>query len=195
MRFRHNLLFPGLGILVVIMMASIISAQERGAAGAGGQGQAGGRAAAPTPPPPEPQAGHPTGKLILWGDIASFDNPPTLPTHCILLSQFKRGQRVGFRMTAIDGGTGETENTAVLTVHLKYMGRTIDVPMRWRGVGAAPAREYPRQPSEMWTGVWVVPMDAAPGVLSYTVTGTDRFGRTGSFSPFINTVSQLTIVE
>jgi hypothetical protein len=41
----------------------------------------------------------------------------------------------------------------------------------------------------------VVPADAAPGALSYTVTATDRFGRTATFSPFINVVSQLTIVE
>ena len=47
-----------------------------------------------------------------------------------------------------------------MVVHVNYMGMTIDVPTRWRGVGGFPAAEYPRQPSEMWTGVWVVPMDA-----------------------------------
>ena len=26
-----------------------------------------------------------------------------MPTHCILTNRFKRGQRVGFRQTAIDG--------------------------------------------------------------------------------------------
>ena len=96
---------------------------------------------------------------------------------------------------AIDGGTGETENTAVLVAHIKYAGQTIDVPMRWRGQGGFPASEYPRQPSEMWTGVWVVPMDAQPAMLSYTVTATDRFGRTATFSPFINLAAQITIVE
>ena len=145
-------------------------------------------------PPSEPQAGHPSGKLVIWGDVASFDVPATRPTHCILTSRFTRGQRIGFRMTAIDGGTGETENTAVMVVHLKYAGQTIDVPMRWRGVGNI-NDEYPRRPSEMWTGVWVVPDDARPGVLSYTVTATDRFGRTATFSPFINVVSQITIVQ
>jgi len=155
--------------------------------------QARGRGA--PPPPPEPQAGHPTGKLIIWGDVASFDVPGTLPTHCILTNRFKRGQRMGFRMTAIDGGSGETENTAVLVAHVKYTGSTIDVPMRWRGQGGFPAAEYPRQPSEMWTGVWVVPADAQPQALSYTVTATDRFGRTATFSPFINVVSQIAIVE
>jgi hypothetical protein len=157
--------------------------------------QAGQQRQAAAPPPPEPQPGHPSGKLVIWGDIASFDQPATSPTHCILTSRFKRGQRVGFRMTAIDGGSGEVENTAALTVHLKYGGGTIDIPTRWRGQGNFPAREYPRQPSEMWTGVWVVPADAPAGALSYTVTATDRFGRTAGFSPFINVVSQLTIVE
>jgi hypothetical protein len=175
--------FWSLVAIFAIGIGSMQAAQQ-------GRGQA-----APPPPPPEPQAGHPSGKLVIWGDIASFDQPATAPTHCILLSRFKRGQRVGFRMTAIDGGTGETENTAVMTIHLKYAGQTIDVPMRWRGVGNANAREYSRQPSEMWTGVWVVPDDAQPAALSYTVTATDRFGRTASFSPFINVVSQLTIVE
>jgi hypothetical protein len=41
----------------------------------------------------------------------------------------------------------------------------------------------------------VVPADAAPGALSYTATAADRFGRTATFSPFINLVSQITIVE
>lgn len=182
------------GLIAMVAMDSVLGSQQQpaqGQQGAPGRGRGRGEA----PPPPDPQPGHPSGKLVIWGDIASFDQPATSPTHCILLSRFKRGQRVGFRMTAIDGGSGETENTAVMTVHLKYMGSTIDIPMRWRGQGNANAREYPRQPSEMWTGVWVVPDDASPGALSYTVTATDRFGRMASFSPFINVVSQLTIVE
>ncbi len=177
--------------VVTLALSSNMAGQDQAPAPAQGRG----RAAGPPPPPPEPQAGHPSGKLVIWGDVVSFDVPGTLPTHCIQTSRFKRGQRMGFRMTAIDGGSGETENTAVMVVHLKYAGQTIDVPMRWRGQGNFPAAEYPRQPSEMWTGVWVVPMDAMPATLSYTVTATDRFGRTATFSPFINLVSQITIVE
>jgi len=176
--------------VVTLSVGATIAGQE-----APPPGQGRGRAAGPPPPPPEPQPGHPSGKLVIWGDVVSFDVPGTLPTHCIQTSRFKRGQRMGFRMTAIDGGAGETENTAVLVAHVKYAGQTIDVPMRWRGQGGFPAAEYPRQPSEMWTGVWVVPADAPPATLSYTVTATDRFGRTATFSPFINLVSQIAIVE
>ena len=177
-------------LAVAIVLATSVAGQQQQPA----EGRGGGRGRGEPPPPPAAQAGHPQGKLVIWGDLASFDNPATVPTHCILMNRFKRGQRVGFRMTAIDGGTGETENTTTMVVHVSYMGMTIDVPTRWRGVGNFPAAEYPRQPSEMWTGVWVVPMDAQPGRLSYTVTATDRFGRMATFSPFINVVPQLTIV-
>ena len=134
------------------------------------------------------------GKLVIWGDTANFDRPGTNP-RCFVTSRFKRGQRLGFRMTAVDGGSGEVENTAVLVVHLKYQGSTVDVPMRWRGVGNFPAAEYPRTPAEMWTGAWQVPDDAPIGSLTYTVTATDRFGRMASFTTFPNLLSQLAIVE
>jgi hypothetical protein len=185
----------GWSIAAVVIAAAGWTASGQGQPPAVPQAQAPARGRGEPPPPPPPQPGHPSGKLVIWGDLASFDVPGTLPTHCILTNRFKHGQRVGIRMTAIDGGSGEVENTAVLAAHLVYGGATVDVPMRWRGVGGYPAAEYSRQPSEMWTGVWVVPADAPVGVVKYTVTATDRFGRTASFSPFINAVSQLTIVD
>jgi len=188
-----------LAILTLAVVATAVltaQGQREGAAPPAGQGrgQAQGRGRGAPPPPPEPQAGHPSGKLVIWGDVGNFD-PPGTPTHCILTNRFQRGHRVGFRMTAVDGGSGETENTAVMTVHVTFGGRTVDVPMRWRGNLPFPASEYPRNPAEMWTGVWTVPDDAPIGAVSYTVTAVDRFNRMATFSPFPNTVSQLTIVE
>jgi len=158
------------------------------AQGAQGRGQ---------PPPPAPQPGHPSGKLVIWGDVVLFaarDNPD----NCIMLNRFKRGQRVGFRMTAFDGGTGEVENTAVLTAHVSSAGKTTDVPMRWRGAAGpnAPAPPgYLRSPVELWTGSWTVPDDAPTGMVTYTVTATDRFGRTASFRPFSAEASQVVVVQ
>jgi hypothetical protein len=154
----------------------------------------GGRVRLTPPPPPEVQAGHPSGKLVIWGDTADFTRPgPVL--RCYATSRFKRGQRAGFRMTAIDGGTGEVENSTEMVIHVTHAGKTIDLPMRWRGKDSYPADEYIHAPSEMWTGVWEVPMDAAVGTVSYTITAKDKFGRTASFTPFPNHLSQLTIVE
>ena len=159
----------------------------------------GGRGAAP---PPEPQHGHPSGQLVIWGDSALFDGRLN-PENCILLSRFKRGMRMGFRMTAIDGGTGEVENTAVLTGHITYTSRTkgkltVDVPMRWRGAAGPNAptpNGYLRVPLELWTGFWIVPEDAETGMISYTMTGTDRFDRKASFRPFPDIGSQVYIVD
>jgi hypothetical protein len=159
-----------------------------------GRGDAQGRAQAAAPPPPQP--GHPSGKLVIWGDVALFERPGT-PNNCILTNRFTKGQRVGFRMTAIDGGSGEVENTAILVVHVTHEGRTVEIPMRWRGAGGATAapRGYLRPPVELWTGFWVVPDDAPTGVVSYTVTATDRFNRTATFTPFSYETSQITIVQ
>ena len=52
--------------------ATLAGQQDQPAAPARGRG-------APPPPPP-PQAGHPTGKLVIWGDLASYDQPATSPT-------------------------------------------------------------------------------------------------------------------
>jgi hypothetical protein len=101
-------------------------------------------------------------------------------------------------MTAIDGGTGEVENTAILVAHVTSGGKTVDAPMRWRGAAgpaAPPPNGYLRSPAELWTGFWTVPGDAPTGTLSYTVTATDRFGRNATFIPFSAEASQLVIVQ
>ena len=114
-----------------------------------------------------------------------------------MMNRFKKGQRIGFRMTAIDGGSGEVENSATLVAHVTYAGKTVDAPMRWRGAAGpdAPApRGYLRSPFNLWTGSWTVADDAPTGVVSYTVTATYRFGRTATFTPFSAEASQLVIV-
>jgi hypothetical protein len=194
-RFRLSVIATALAVLILAGLASLTAQQPAGqspAAPAGGRGNA-----PPPPPPPEKQPGHGTGKLVIWGDLASFQ-PRGHPMNCLTMNRFKRGEPVGFRMTAIDGGTGEVENTAVLTAHVIYGGRTIDIPMRWRGAGgpaAMPPSGYLRPLVELWTGRWDVPADAPTSMLLYTVSAKDAFGRTTIFQPFSFSSSQLTIVE
>jgi hypothetical protein len=185
-RYKFLSIAASLTLLIVTGIATL-AGQQRGAAPAG-------QAAAA---PPARQAGHGTGKLVIWGDLSLFE-PRGHPESCLLMNRFKRGQPAGFRMTAIDGGTGEVENTAVLVVHVTYGGRIVDAPMRFRGAAgpaAPPPPGYLSAPVELWTGKWVVPSDAPIGAVAYTVTATDAFGRTATFKPFSYSTSQLTVVE
>ena len=129
-----------------------------------------------------------TGRLIVYGDVTLFLGKPGQPGNCALQSRFKRGDPVGFRMTAFDSETGQREPTAEFVVHLTYAGKTQDLPMRYRGTVKQPEREF-------WVAKWVVPADAPTGIVRYTVTAKDKYGRTGEFKPFVVEDSQVTIVE
>jgi len=126
-------------------------------------------------------------RLILSGDLAYFFGPGK-PLNCTLNNRYKRGDPVGFRMTAINSATGKRDRATQLVVHLTYGGKTIDLPMRDRQTAQQPEREF-------WVLKWVVPDDAPVGIVRYSVTAKDPQGRTGEWKPFEVEASQLTIVE
>jgi hypothetical protein len=132
-----------------------------------------------------PVAGQ-SSNLVVYGDVVYF-YPPGNARNCILNSQFKRGEPVGFRMTVVDPATGKRDRSTQLVVHLQYAGKTIDVPMRDRQTAAQPEREF-------WVAKWMVPDDAPTGIVRYSVTARDPQGRTGEFKPFEVQASQITIV-
>src|SRR5437764_6684435 len=136
---------------------------------------------------PTPPVSGQSSKLIVYGDMALFQ-PPGHPDNCILRNRFKRGEPVGWRMFVADPSTGNREESAQLVVHVNVSGRTIDIPMRYRATAAQPERQF-------WVAKWVVPQDTPIGIIRYTVTATDKYGRTGEFKPFEVPSSQLTMVD
>jgi hypothetical protein len=129
----------------------------------------------------------PSERLIVYGDLTYFFGPGR-PLNCTLNNRYKRGEPVGFRMTAINPATGQRDRATQLVVHLSYAGRTIDIPMRDRQTENQPERTF-------WVAKWIVPDDAPVGIVRYTVTARDSQGRTGEFKPFEVQASQITIVE
>jgi len=126
-------------------------------------------------------------RLVLSGDIVYFFGPGK-PRNCTMTNRFKRGEPVGFRMTAIDPATGKRDRSTQLVLHLNYGGKTFDLPMRDRQTEQQPEREF-------WVLKWIVPEDAPTGIVRYSVTAKDSQGRTGEWKPFDVEASQLTIVE
>jgi len=136
---------------------------------------------------PRPLSGQSApGGLVVYGDVVYF-YPPGQPKNCLLNNQFKHGEPVGFRMTAVNPATGKRDRATELVVHLSFAGRALDLPMRDRQNAQAPEREF-------WVAKWIVPDDAPMGIVRYTVTAKDPQGRTGEFKPFEVQASQITIV-
>lgn len=142
------------------------------------------------------QGTQPSGKLILWADIAVFQPPPN-PENCIVKNRFKTGEPVGFRLYALDGGTNQSEPTAQVVVHITHGGKTYDLPAIYRGIPQKnPEDGRPMAVhAGMWTAKWRVPKDAPTGMVHYTATAKDKYGRTAEWKPQGGEPSWLTIVQ
>ncbi len=140
------------------------------------------------------QEAQPAGKLVLFGDLNAFA-APTNPNPCTARNRFKKGETVGFRLFAVDGGTGTPEASAEITVHISSGGRTYDLPTLFRGVPhkTPVGTDMPIRPG-MWTTKWVVPDDAPTGTVNLTATARDKFGRTAQWKPMGGEPSFLTVV-
>lgn len=129
-----------------------------------------------------------TEKLFLRGDTVLFLGVG-IPRSCSLNSYFKRGDRIGFRFTALNPATGRRDRASQLVVHVVYDGKTVDLPMRDRQSEKQPERDF-------WIAEWTVPADAPlRSTIRYTVTAKDSQGRTGEYRPFDVEPSQLTVIE
>jgi hypothetical protein len=137
----------------------------------------------------------PAGQLVLFADTAVFADS-TNPDNCILRSRFKRGDNVGFRLYAVDGGTNKPEVSATVVVHISSAGKKYDLPALYRAIpqknekGAAMPIH-----AGMWTAKWVVPKDAPTGTVQYSATATDKYGRTAEWTPPGGQPSFVTIVQ
>jgi hypothetical protein len=128
------------------------------------------------------------GRLAIFADMALFSGN-NQPRNCFTMNRYKAGEPVGFRVTVIDGATGQPAADAEVVVHLTYGGKTIDVPARYRGTGRG------NLTPNLWSAKWAVPADAPTGVVQVSVTAMDKSGRSAEWKPFPNAASHLTIVN
>jgi len=84
----------------------------------------------------QPGGNVPGNRLVVFGDNAIFWGPGK-PENCTLKNRYKRGEPVGWRISAIDPETGRhIEPEAEIIVHLSYNGATRDIKARWRATAA-----------------------------------------------------------
>jgi hypothetical protein len=140
-------------------------------------------------------AGKPAGQLVLFADTAVFADPAS-PENCTLRNRFKAGDNVGFRLYAVDGGTNKPEESAQVVVHITSGGKTYDLPALYRAVPHKNEKgmDMPIRPG-MWTAKWAVPQGAPTGVVKYSATATDKYGRTAEWTAKGGQPSWVTIVQ
>jgi hypothetical protein len=122
-------------------------------------------------------AAQPGGALFIQGDMVDGT--------CVLRGRYTPGERVVFRVRAIDPETGEMARDATATVRLE--DGTV-LPMRFSG---HPAR--PPQTDEFWATSWNVPADTPVGIVRFTIEAVDG-PCSGRFEPFNLESSLLTIM-
>jgi len=111
-----------------------------------------------------------------------------LRQNCFTMDRFAAGDNVGFRVSVIDGATGQPAAGADLVIRLTYPGgKTVDVPARYRGAGRG------TQILNLWTAEWTVPTDVPAGIVGVGVTEMDESGRATEWAPFPNEASYLTV--
>ena len=135
-----------------------------------------------------PLAAQGGGRLVMFADMALFSGP-NQPRNCFTMNRYKVGEPVGFRVTVLDGATGQPAADAEVVVHLTYGAKTEDVPARYRGTGRG------NLTPNLWSAKWTVPAGTPTGVVNVTVTAKDKAGRTAEWKPFPNAASHLTIVN
>jgi hypothetical protein len=115
-------------------------------------------------------AAKPTGQLVLFADTAVFADPAS--------------------------PENKPEESAQVTVHITSGGKTYDLPALYRAVPHKNEKgmDMPIRPG-MWTAKWAVPQDAATGVVKYSATATDKYGRTAEWTAKGGQPSWVTIVQ
>jgi hypothetical protein len=108
---------------------------------------------------------------------------------CVLNSQFKRGDRVAFRVRVQDpkGQPADDKKLKSLVIELPD-GKQF--PMRY---GAHPPG--PASTDNFWSASWGIPQDYPTGAFGYKVIATDMDNQIQNWSPFKVDKSQLTIAE
>jgi hypothetical protein len=128
-----------------------------------------------------------TQKLFIEGDIVRGNTPAgiTGPV-CVLANQFKRKERVVFRIRVRDIAGEPLDDQAIKGIVVEMSdGQKFPAEYRSRPPLAVRKALGLSEPTDyFWSAVWQIPPDYPTGSLSYKVVATDMKGNTQSWTPF-----------
>lgn len=128
-------------------------------------------------------------KLYFQGDMVR-GRPKSGPTGpvCVLTSQFKRTEKVVWRIRVFDPAKTRQLGKAGLKSMFVELPDGKKFKMRF---GSHPPK---KSTDTYWTAAWQIPADYPTGSFSYKVVATDKSGKAHSWQPFNNRGSQFTVI-
>lgn len=128
-------------------------------------------------------------KLFFEGDMVRGvpKGGPTGPV-CVLTSQFKRGEKVVWRLRVYDPAKSKQLGKAGLKSLVVELPDGKKYKMHYR--------THPRKnvTDTFWTAAWVIPKNYPTGSFAYKVVATEKSGKVHSWQPFNIKNSQFTVV-
>lgn len=137
-----------------------------------------------------PLAAHAQARLFFESDIVRGDQAGAPGPFCVLASQFKRLEKVVFRVRVLDaaGQPLDDKGLASLTVDLPD-GQKLQAKY-----GAHPPPRVGPAADHFWSARWIIPADYPSGTFGYKVTAKIADGTTQTWEPFKMAPSQLTVI-
>ena len=128
-------------------------------------------------------------KLYFQGDMVR-GRPKSGPTGpvCVLTSQFKRMEKVVWRVRVFDPAKTNQLGKAGLKSMFVVLPDGKKFKMRF---GSHPPK---KSTDTYWTTAWQIPADYPTGSISYKVVATDKAGKVHSWKPFNNRGSDFTVI-
>ena len=132
----------------------------------------------------------PAAKFFFEGDLVRGDQEGAPGPFCVLNNQFKRLEKVVWRMRVLDpaGKALDDKGMKSLVVELPD-GQKLAA----RFSGHPPPRVGPAV-DHFWTARWIIPTDYPSGSFAYKLTATGLDGGTQTWEPFKTGSTQLTVV-
>lgn len=127
-------------------------------------------------------------KLFFEGDMVRSAQQGAPGPFCVLTSQFKRKERVAWRIRILDQNGEPVDDTKVKSLFVILPdGQKFE----------AFHRAHPPQPPQtdnFWSVAWIIPDNYPTGTFGYKVTATGLDGREQTWEPFKVKSSQLTVI-
>jgi hypothetical protein len=130
-------------------------------------------------------------KLFFEGDMVRGDQEGAPGPGCALNSQFKRLEKVVWRMRVTDVNGKELDDKGLKSLVVELPdGQKMNARF-----GAHPPPRLGPSVDNFWTARWIIPTDYPSGSFYYKVVATDMNGNSQTWEPFKTPTSRLTIAD